>query len=116
MKKSWWKVSLLQLSGVLYVLLLLLVPESASSQYDRDLINRQRRNDEALQQLRSIKRRVSYRYVSKRRKTLECRDWNQYCVPWSSEYEQTCCNPRRLVCRCNLWMQNCRCVSRAWGK
>ena len=51
-----------------------------------------------------------------KRRQRDCRSWNDPCVPWSSDADESCCNSRRFVCRCNLWMQNCRCVSRAWGK
>ncbi|KAK7503048.1 hypothetical protein BaRGS_00005674, partial [Batillaria attramentaria] len=84
--------------------------------------------DDALELLRTIKRRVASQLEKekteaagaltkvKRRLRKKCRDWNDPCVPWSSNSAEACCNPRRLICRCNLWMQNCRCVSRAWGK
>ncbi|XP_070190796.1 uncharacterized protein [Littorina saxatilis] len=143
---------MVNLEGVLYVLLLLL--PLATLQYDRDGTSELQSNKDALNLLRTMKRRVSNQLMLqdeadtdaiiaaaasasadattdndddhsskikplltvKRRERTECRGWNDPCVPWSNDAEQSCCNHDRLVCRCNLWWQNCRCVSRAWGK
>lgn len=58
------------------------------------------------------------RYQSLRRRTQNeqntCSKWRQTCSPWSNS-KNKCCDPSSLVCKCNLWMQNCRCVNRIWG-
>ncbi|ESO93300.1 hypothetical protein LOTGIDRAFT_161866 [Lottia gigantea] len=69
---------------------------------------------DALDKLKTIKRRVSFR----RNQQVEprtCRGWRAPCIPWTSEPGEACCTSANLVCRCNLWMQNCRCVGRTWG-
>ncbi|XP_036370989.1 uncharacterized protein LOC118768477 [Octopus sinensis] len=57
------------------------------------------------------------RYQShRRRKQTErtCSKWRETCQPWSNS-KSKCCDPSSLVCKCNLWMQNCRCVNKLWG-
>uniref|UniRef100_A0A0L8HXQ3 Agouti domain-containing protein n=1 Tax=Octopus bimaculoides TaxID=37653 RepID=A0A0L8HXQ3_OCTBM len=52
----------------------------------------------------------------KERKQTErtCSKWRETCQPWSNS-KSKCCDPSSLVCKCNLWMQNCRCVNKLWG-
>lgn len=42
-----------------------------------------------------------------------CKRWRQKCQPWTSVLDYQCCDG--LTCRCNLWVKNCKCVSRLWG-
>ncbi|GFO48587.1 Ccwamide neuropeptide [Plakobranchus ocellatus] len=79
---------------------------------------------EALRTLQSIRKRLrsgprltSSPFQSKRDRWRRgsCRSWHEPCVPWSSVSLEQCCNRGSQVCQCNLWMQNCRCASRAWG-
>ncbi|XP_041354267.1 uncharacterized protein LOC121372072 [Gigantopelta aegis] len=115
MWKAWLSRTILEVLSVVFILVLL-VPVPVTPQYRRDVTYSRQRDYEALQKLKNIKRRVSYRVISSKRRHIRyCRRWNDPCVPWTSDPQQSCCH-RRLVCRCNLWMQNCRCVARAWGK
>ncbi|KAK6170375.1 hypothetical protein SNE40_018784 [Patella caerulea] len=100
-------------SVILAYVFLLLLPFSSLQLYDRDLSPRRYKDVEALEKLRTIKRRVSFK--NKQREPLTCRGWHSPCIPWTSEPGDGCCANGGLVCRCNLWMQNCRCVARTWG-
>ncbi|KAL3883773.1 hypothetical protein ACJMK2_030005 [Sinanodonta woodiana] len=59
-----------------------------------------------------------YDYIQSFRdyKEFACRGWNSHCAPWTNTPELGCCYSRGLSCKCNLWMHNCRCVTRLWGK
>ncbi|KAL4233036.1 hypothetical protein ACF0H5_007722 [Mactra antiquata] len=64
-------------------------------------------DDDALAVFKNVQKK-SYR------RRLICRRWNQHCVPWTNKPFFKCCSD--LTCKCNLWMQNCRCVSKLWGR
>ncbi|XP_033740553.1 U8-agatoxin-Ao1a-like [Pecten maximus] len=63
-------------------------------------------SDSALATLQKVERRN----LRPRRK---CQSWRRKCVPWSSEARTSCCGG--LACKCNLWMQNCKCTTKLWG-
>ncbi|XP_045198160.2 uncharacterized protein LOC123552512 isoform X2 [Mercenaria mercenaria] len=65
--------------------------------------------DDALNVFENVQKKSFQSY-----KRLVCRRWNHHCVPWTNRPGFKCCNG--LSCKCNLWMQNCRCVSRLWGR
>ncbi|KAK3774600.1 hypothetical protein RRG08_035029 [Elysia crispata] len=78
---------------------------------------------DALRTLQTIQKRLQYARhlgasaMSKRSRwrRKSCRSWREPCTPWSSTSSEQCCDKGSQVCQCNLWMQNCRCASRAWG-
>ncbi|KAL5009776.1 hypothetical protein ScPMuIL_012081 [Solemya velum] len=70
----------------------------------------QQSDTNALNTFRLAKRRSYYD-----RRWQSCRRWNNSCAPWASEKRNRCCYNQGLACRCNLWMQNCKCVSKLWG-
>jgi len=48
-----------------------------------------------------------------------CAKWNRPCDYWATETTRswlTCCPVDRTVCKCNLWAQNCKCVTRLLGR
>ncbi|XP_064618292.1 uncharacterized protein LOC135482306 [Liolophura sinensis] len=62
------------------------------------------RPDNQLQKFRKMPRR------------LRCRGYHSSCVPWSKNPVTSCCTQDNLTCKCNLWMQNCKCTSKMWGR
>ncbi|XP_005090647.1 uncharacterized protein LOC101851996 isoform X1 [Aplysia californica] len=101
----------------LWLLLVLLVPLCLSLRYTDYMTSPEYRHD-ALKTLRNIKKRLQPSMSVSRRSGYseqKCRLWNDPCEPWTSDPSRACCNPRRHVCQCNLWLQNCRCGTRLWG-
>lgn len=70
------------------------------------------KEEKALDRLRIIQRRDTSFDIEVLRR-LMCKRWNQKCQPWATQLDHTCCGG--LTCKCNLWMQNCKCVSKLWG-
>ncbi|XP_064627129.1 uncharacterized protein LOC135487422 isoform X1 [Lineus longissimus] len=53
-----------------------------------------------------------YAYYYKR----NCKRWNDWCDPWSSNPTRSCCPNERLACKCNFFGSNCRCTRKLWGR
>ncbi|XP_052244621.1 uncharacterized protein LOC127853861 [Dreissena polymorpha] len=63
---------------------------------------------DALETFRHVQKKSYSKY-----KRVVCRQWNSQCIAWTDQRDKRCCSG--LSCRCNLWGQNCKCVSRLWG-
>nr|AHB62368.1 CCWamide neuropeptide precursor [Platynereis dumerilii] len=84
---------------------------------DDDTSARYRQERRLLDYLRDVKRRhVKDRQVQKPPYFLTCSAWQEPCDPWTNNVHTQCCDEDGLVCKCNFWAQNCKCVSRLWGR
>ncbi|RUS88677.1 hypothetical protein EGW08_003572 [Elysia chlorotica] len=85
-----------------------------SPQYESDALRTLQRIQKRLQ---SGRHASGDHGVSKRGRwrRKSCRSWREPCTAWTSTRSEQCCDQSSQICRCNLWMQNCRCASRTWG-
>ncbi len=61
--------------------------------------------------------RVSvYDVIPSRHSFVRCAQWDDLCDPWSTNKVAQCCTDDDIMCKCNLWGSNCKCVSRLWGR